>query len=152
MTGQALPVVDSNNVLVGLVTIDDMLMSRKKKRPRTSKLGGMEALDEPYESRSGMVEARDLANHSLSRRNADATAMRVTRGDRKGGVLAISAAGNSSGGNSGSQATTLSFARWLWANWVAGLVSGWFGNYRGFSLGLFRAIGSGYGLAIFAHL
>jgi len=45
----ALPVVDSNNVLVGIVTIDDMLdVAEEEATEDIQKIGGMEALDEPY--------------------------------------------------------------------------------------------------------
>src|SRR5438132_4440820 len=45
----ALPVVDSNNVLVGIITSDDMLdVAEKEATEDIQKLGGMEALDEPY--------------------------------------------------------------------------------------------------------
>ena len=45
----ALPVVDSNNVLVGIVTIDDMLdVAEEQATEDIQKIGGMEALDEPY--------------------------------------------------------------------------------------------------------
>src|ERR1700675_2024016 len=46
---QALPVVDSNGVLVGIVTSDDMLdVAEEEATEDIQKLGGMEALDEPY--------------------------------------------------------------------------------------------------------
>src|SRR4030081_78902 len=45
----AMPVVDSNNVLVGIVTIDDMLdVAEEEATEDIQKIGGMEALDEPY--------------------------------------------------------------------------------------------------------
>src|SRR5207302_9425965 len=45
----ALPVVDSNNVLVGIVTSDDMLdVAEEEATEDIQKIGGMEALDEPY--------------------------------------------------------------------------------------------------------
>src|SRR5438128_2468854 len=45
----ALPVVDSNGVLVGIVTIDDMLdVAEEEATEDIQKIGGMEALDEPY--------------------------------------------------------------------------------------------------------
>src|SRR2546423_1408769 len=45
----ALPVIDSNEVLVGIVTIDDMLdVAEEEATEDIQKLGGMEALDEPY--------------------------------------------------------------------------------------------------------
>ena len=45
----ALPVVDSNDVLVGIVTQDDMLdVAEEEASEDMQKAGGMEALDEPY--------------------------------------------------------------------------------------------------------
>src|ERR1700720_1296503 len=45
----ALPVVDSSGVVVGIVTVDDMLdVAEKEATEDIQKLGGMEALDEPY--------------------------------------------------------------------------------------------------------
>src|SRR5437763_3548510 len=45
----ALPVVDSSGVLVGIVTTDDMLdVAEEEATEDIQKIGGMEALDEPY--------------------------------------------------------------------------------------------------------
>src|SRR5438132_491980 len=45
----ALPVVDSNDVLVGIVTSDNMLdVAEEEATEDIQKFGGMEALDEPY--------------------------------------------------------------------------------------------------------
>ena len=45
----ALPVIDSNDVLVGIVTIDDMLdVAEKEATEDIQKFGGVTALDEPY--------------------------------------------------------------------------------------------------------
>ena len=45
----ALPVIDSNGVLVGIVTSDDMLdVAEQEATEDIQKLGGLEALDEPY--------------------------------------------------------------------------------------------------------
>src|SRR2546430_708390 len=45
----ALPVIDSNGVLVGIVTSDDMLdVAEEEATEDIQKLGGLEALDEPY--------------------------------------------------------------------------------------------------------
>src|SRR5207249_3972647 len=45
----ALPVIDSSGVLVGIVTVDDMLdVAEQEATEDIQKLGGMEALDEPY--------------------------------------------------------------------------------------------------------
>jgi magnesium transporter len=45
----ALPVVDDNNILLGIVTIDDMLwVANEEFSEDMQKMGGTEALDEPY--------------------------------------------------------------------------------------------------------
>ncbi len=45
----ALPVIDSNGVLVGIVTSDDMLdVAEEEATEDIQKFGGMEAIDEPY--------------------------------------------------------------------------------------------------------
>ena len=45
----ALPVVDDNNILLGIVTIDDMLwVTNEEYSEDMQKMGGTEALDEPY--------------------------------------------------------------------------------------------------------
>jgi magnesium transporter len=45
----ALPVVDGNNILLGIVTIDDMLwVANEEFSEDMQKMGGTEALDEPY--------------------------------------------------------------------------------------------------------
>ncbi len=71
----ALPVVDSNGVLVGIVTADDMLdVAEEEATEDIQKLGGMEALDEPYMRIPLLAhgkQARRLADHSVSRRNVD---------------------------------------------------------------------------------
>ena len=45
----ALPVVDNNNLLLGIVTIDDILwVASEEFSEDMQKMGGTEALDEPY--------------------------------------------------------------------------------------------------------
>jgi len=45
----ALPVVDSDNILLGIVTVDDILWVQKEEYTEDiQKIGGTEALDEPY--------------------------------------------------------------------------------------------------------
>jgi len=45
----ALPVIDSNGILLGIVTIDDVLrLMSKRATENIQKVGGSEALDEPY--------------------------------------------------------------------------------------------------------
>jgi magnesium transporter len=109
----ALPVVDSNNVLVGIVTSDDMLdVAEEEATEDIQKIGGMEALDEPYmrislwrmvRKRAGwliilflgeMLTATAMANYQNELAKALVLALFLP--------LIIS-----SGGNSGSQASTL---------------------------------------------
>jgi magnesium transporter len=109
----ALPVVDSNNVLVGIVTQDDMLdVAEEEATEDIQKIGGMEALDEPYmrislwrmvRKRAGwliilflgeMLTATAMANYQAELAKALVLALFLP--------LIIS-----SGGNSGSQASTL---------------------------------------------
>src|SRR5205809_233432 len=109
----ALPVVDSTGVLVGIVTIDDMLdVAEEEATEDIQKFGGMEALDEPYmriplwrmvRKRAGwlvilflgeMLTATAMANYQDEIARAVVLALFLP--------LIIS-----SGGNSGSQASTL---------------------------------------------
>ena len=109
----ALPVVDSNGVLVGLVTIDDMLdVAEEEATEDIQKFGGMQAMDEPYmriplwkmvRKRAGwlvilflgeMLTATAMANYQDEIAKAVVLALFLP--------LIIS-----SGGNSGSQASTL---------------------------------------------
>jgi magnesium transporter len=109
----AMPVVDSNGVLVGIVTIDDMLdVAEEEATEDIQKIGGMEALDEPYmrislwrmvRKRAGwlvilflgeMLTATAMANYQDEIAKAVVLALFLP--------LIIS-----SGGNSGSQASTL---------------------------------------------
>ena len=109
----ALPVIDSSGVLLGIVTIDDMLdVAEKEATEDIQKLGGMEALDEPYttipmfrmiKKRAGWLVLLFLSEMFTSNAMAhfeDEIAKAV--------VLALFVPLMiSSGGNSGSQATTL---------------------------------------------
>jgi magnesium transporter len=109
----ALPVIDSNQVLVGIVTIDDMLdVAEAEATEDIQKFGGMEALEEPYmriplwrmvRKRAGwlvvlflgeMLTATAMANYQDEIAKAVVLALFLP--------LIIS-----SGGNSGSQASTL---------------------------------------------
>ena len=109
----ALAVVDSNGVLVGIVTQDDMLdVAEEEATEDIQKIGGMEALDEPYmrislwrmvRKRAGwliilflgeMLTATAMANYQDELAKALVLALFLP--------LIIS-----SGGNSGSQASTL---------------------------------------------
>src|SRR5213075_2708714 len=109
----ALAVVDSNGVLVGIVTSDDMLdVAEEEATEDIQKIGGMEALDEPYmrislwrmvRKRAGwlvilflgeMLTATAMANYQKELAKALVLALFLP--------LIIS-----SGGNSGSQASTL---------------------------------------------
>lgn len=109
----ALPVTDSNNILLGIVTIDDMFwVANEEFSEDIQKIGGTEALDEPY---------LDTPLFKLIRKRAGwltilfigelltATAMAYFNDEiAKATVLAMFIPLiMSSGGNSGSQASTL---------------------------------------------
>ena len=109
----ALPVVDSNGVVVGIVTADDMLdVAEEEATEDIQKFGGMEALDEPYmriplwrmvRKRAGWLIVLFLGEMLT------ATAMASYQEElAKALVLALFLPLIvSSGGNSGSQASTL---------------------------------------------
>ncbi|MGI9087197.1 MAG: magnesium transporter [Chthoniobacterales bacterium] len=109
----ALPVVDSTGVLVGIVTTDDMLdVAEEEATEDIQKFGGMEALDEPYmripllkmvQKRAGWLVVLFLGEMLT------ATAMARYQDElAKALVLALFLPLIiSSGGNSGSQASTL---------------------------------------------
>ena len=108
-----LPVLDSKDVLVGVVTVDDVLdVAEQEATEDIQKMGGMEALDAPY---------LKIAMLSMIRKRAGwlsilfisemftATAMRYFENElAKAAVLGLFLPLIlSSGGNSGSQATSL---------------------------------------------
>ena len=109
----ALPVIDSNNVLVGIVTSDDMLdVAEEQATEDIQKLGGMEALDEPYTTIPLMRMVKKRATWLIILFLGEmltATAMQGYNGEiEKAAILAMFLPLIiSSGGNSGSQATTL---------------------------------------------
>lgn len=109
----ALPVTDSDGVLIGIVTVDDIFdVAEEEATEDIQKMGGTEALDEPY---------MDIGIPSMVRKRATwlivlflsemltATAMgRFEHEIAKAVVLSIFVPlVISSGGNSGSQASTL---------------------------------------------
>ena len=109
----ALPVTDHKNILLGIVTIDDMLwVAQEEYTEDIQKIGGTEALEEPY---------LDISIPKLIKKRASwlvilflgemltATAMQYFQGEiEKATVLALFIPLiMSSGGNSGSQASTL---------------------------------------------
>ncbi|MDB6122749.1 MAG: magnesium transporter [Pedosphaera sp.] len=108
-----LPVVDSKDVLVGVVTVDDVLdLAEKEATEDIQKMGGMEALDAPYltikmfsmiKKRAGWLAVLFLGEMLT------ATAMTYFQDEiAKAVVLALFVPLIiSSGGNSGSQATSL---------------------------------------------
>ncbi len=109
----ALPVVDDNRKLIGIVTVDDMLdVAEAEATEDIQKLGGTEALDEPYTTiaLSRMVKKRAswlvvlFLGEMLT-----ATAMSYFEDEiAKAVVLALFVPlVISSGGNAGSQAATL---------------------------------------------
>src|SRR5438128_4360918 len=109
----ALAVVDSNGVLVGIVTQDDMLdVAEEEATEDIQKIGGMEALDEPYMRISLWRMVRKRAGWLiilLLGEMLTATAMANYQDEiAKAVVLALFLPLIiSSGGNSGSQASTL---------------------------------------------
>ena len=109
----ALPVVNNDGVLFGIVTIDDMLSIREEEDTEDiQKLGGSEALDEPYLSIPlvGMVRKRaGWLVVLLLGEMFTATAMGFFEEEiAKAVVLALFIPLIiSAGGNAGSQATTL---------------------------------------------
>jgi magnesium transporter len=109
----ALPVVDENKKLIGIVTVDDMLdVAEEEATEDIQKLGGTEALDEPYTTiaLTRMVKKRAswlvvlFLGEMLT-----ATAMSYFEGEiARAVVLALFVPlVISSGGNAGSQAATL---------------------------------------------
>lgn len=110
---KALPVVNDKNILVGIVTIDDMLQVAEEETTReTQRIGGSEALDEPYitialgrmiKKRAGWLVFLFLGEMLT------ATAMGFFEKEiEKAVVLALFVPLIiSSGGNAGSQAATL---------------------------------------------
>jgi magnesium transporter len=109
----ALPVVDSNGVLVGIVTQDDMLdVAEEEATEDIQKLGGMEALDEPYTTIPFLRMVKKRASWLIILFLGEmltATAMQGYNSEiEKAAILAMFLPLIiSSGGNSGSQATTL---------------------------------------------
>jgi cation transporter-like permease len=108
-----LPVVDSNDVLVGVVTVDDVLdVAERAATEDIQKLGGMEALDAPYLKIDilGMVRKRApwLVILFLSEM-LTSTAMTFFQDEISKAVVLVLFLPliMSSGGNSGSQATSL---------------------------------------------
>jgi magnesium transporter len=109
----ALPVVDSNGVLVGIVTSDDMLdVAEEEATEDIQKLGGMEALDEPYTTIPFLRMVKKRATWLIILFLGEmltATAMQGYNNEiERAAILAMFLPLIiSSGGNSGSQATTL---------------------------------------------
>jgi len=109
----ALPVVDSSGILVGIVTIDDMLdVAEAEATEDIQKLGCLEALDEPYTTIPLMRMVKKRATWLIILFLGEmltATAMQGYNGEiEKAAILAMFLPLIiSSGGNSGSQATTL---------------------------------------------
>lgn len=108
-----LPVLDSNDVLVGIITVDDVLdVAEKEATEDIQKLGGMEALGAPYLSIELLAMIRKRAPWLVILFLSEmltTTAMGFFANEiAKAVVLALFLPLIiSSGGNSGSQATTL---------------------------------------------
>ncbi len=108
-----LPVVDSRDELVGVVTVDDVLVVAEKEATEDiQKLGGMEALDAPYlkiglgemiKKRSGwlaLLFMGEMLTATAMNHFEDELAKAIVLGSFLPLII-------SSGGNSGSQATSL---------------------------------------------
>jgi magnesium transporter len=108
-----LPVINSQGVLVGVVTVDDVLdLAEREATEDMQKMGGMEALDAPYFKISvfAMVKKRApwLSVLFVSEMFTSSAMQFFQNEIEKAAVLAIFLPLIlSSGGNSGSQATTL---------------------------------------------
>jgi len=108
-----LPVIDSSGVLLGIVTIDDMLdVAEQEATEDIQKLGGMEALDEPYTTIPFLRMVKKRATWLIILFLGEmltATAMQGYNSEiERAAILAMFLPLIiSSGGNSGSQATTL---------------------------------------------
>ncbi|MBS1745260.1 MAG: magnesium transporter [Bacteroidetes bacterium] len=109
----ALPVTDDNNILLGIVTIDDMFwVANEEFSEDIQKIGGTEALDEPYLDTPLFKLVRKRAGWLIVLFLSElltATAMAYFNDEiTKATVLAMFIPLiMSSGGNSGSQASTL---------------------------------------------
>lgn len=109
----ALPVVDANSRLAGIVTLDDVLDVAEEQATREiQRFGGLEALDDPYMSTPLPAMLRKRATWLVILFISEmltATAMAYFQGEiEKAVVLAVFIPLIiSSGGNSGSQAATL---------------------------------------------
>ena len=109
----ALPVVSEQGILLGIVTLDDMLTIREEEDTEDiQKLGGSEALDEPYldtpllrmvQKRAGWLVVLFLGELLT------ASAMQFFEGELQKAIILVQFVPLiiSSGGNSGSQATSL---------------------------------------------
>jgi len=108
-----LPVIDSTGVLLGIVTVDDMLdVAEQEATEDIQKLGGMEALDEPYTTIPFLRMLKKRATWLILLFLGEmltATAMQGYNSEiERAAILAMFLPLIiSSGGNSGSQATTL---------------------------------------------
>jgi len=108
-----LPVVDSKSVLVGVVTVDDVLdVAEKEATEDIQKLGGVEALDAPY-LKIGMLSMIKKRAGWLALLFLGEMLTATAMGHFEGELASCIVLGSflpliiSSGGNSGSQATSL---------------------------------------------
>jgi magnesium transporter len=110
---KAMPVLDSTGILIGIVTIDDVLdVAEKQTTQEIQRIGGSEALDAPYMQIPFWKMVKKRASWLIVLFLGEmltATAMGFFEGEiQKAVVLALFLPLIiSSGGNSGSQATTL---------------------------------------------
>jgi len=108
-----LPVIDSKDVLVGVVTVDDVLdVAEKEATEDIQKLGGVEALDAPY-LKIGMLSMIKKRAGWLALLFLGEMLTATAMGHFEGELASCIVLGSflpliiSSGGNSGSQATSL---------------------------------------------
>ena len=79
----ALPVVDTQGRIAGIITLDDVLDVAEQEATRDlQRFGGLEALDDPYMSTAlpAMIRKRELARDPLRRRNAHRHGDELLRG------------------------------------------------------------------------
>jgi len=119
----ALPVVDAEGRMHGIVTIDDIVdVVQSAATEDIQKLGGMEALDTPVHAdhhAGDDQEARGLVGRAVLGRNAHGQRHEpLRRRDRQGGRAgAVRSADHLERGQLGSQATTLIIRAMALAKW-----------------------------------
>lgn len=120
----ALPVVNTDGILIGIVTVDDMLdVVEEQATKEMQQLGGLEALEEPYDTTPLLVMVKKRATWLVVLFLGElltATAMGYFEAEIERTVVLVLFIPLiiSSGGNSGSQAATLIVPHWRWAKCI----------------------------------